>query len=76
MTKTSWQVIDRYQRKAYDRIFLKVEKGQKQKIQKQAIAQKKSLNKYITDLINQDMEKSNPAFCKNAPLSQGIQPKL
>ncbi|MCH5325258.1 MAG: antitoxin [Eubacterium sp.] len=48
---------NRYHKKAYDRINLLVKKGQKDEIKKYAEGAGKSLNKYITDLIYEDMKK-------------------
>ena len=47
----------KYNAKAYDRIEIKVKKGQKEVIQKRAEKQGKSLNSYIVDLIETDMQK-------------------
>lgn len=46
----------KYNAKAYDRIEIKVKKGQKEVIQKHAEEQGKSLNSYIVDLIESDMQ--------------------
>ena len=46
----------KYNAKAYDRIEIKVKKGQKEIIQKHAEEQCKSLNSYIVDLIESDMQ--------------------
>lgn len=46
----------KYNAKAYDRIEIKVKKGQKEIIQKHAEEQGKSLNSYIVDLIESDMQ--------------------
>ena len=46
----------KYSAKAYDRIEIKVKKGQKEIIQKHAEEQGKSLNSYIVDLIESDMQ--------------------
>lgn len=45
----------KYNAKAYDRIEIKVKKGQKEKIQAHAEQVNKSLNSYIVDLIDADM---------------------
>lgn len=44
----------KYNAKAYDRIEIKVKKGQKEVIQKRAEKQGKSLNSYIVDLLEAD----------------------
>ena len=45
----------KYNAKAYDRIEIKVKKGQKEIIQKRAEQLNKSVNGYITDLIEEDL---------------------
>ena len=45
----------KYNAKAYDRIEIKVKKGQKEVIQKRAEKHGKSLNSYIVDLIEEEM---------------------
>ena len=45
----------RYNKKAYDRIEIKVKKGRKQEIVAYATRQKKSVNQFIVDLINREM---------------------
>ena len=49
----------KYNAKAYDRIEIKVKKGQKEIIQKRAEQLNKSVNGYITDLIEEDLAGSN-----------------
>ena len=46
---------NKYALKKYDRIALVVLKGQKQTIKEHAAQRGKSINKYINDLIDQDM---------------------
>lgn len=46
----------KYQKKAYDRIELKVKKGNKEIITKRADELGKSVNAYIKDLINADTD--------------------
>lgn len=58
MGKTSWQVKQKYNDKAYDRLYISVPKGQKDIIKEQAAKRgKDSINSYINDLIKEDMEK-------------------
>lgn len=45
----------KYNAKAYDRIEVKVRKGQKEEIQARAEKLQKSLNGYIVDLIEADL---------------------
>ena len=47
----------RYNKKAYDRIDVIVKKGQRQIIKDFAAAQGKSLNRFICDLIEAEMNK-------------------
>ena len=49
----------RYNKKTYDRIDLIVKKGQRQIIKDFAAAQGKSLNRFICDLIEAEMNKQN-----------------
>ena len=49
----------RYNKKAYDRIDVIVKKGQRQIIKDFAAAQGKSLNRFICDLIEAEMNKQN-----------------
>ena len=46
----------RYNKKAYDRIEIKVKKGRKAKIVAYAQAQKKSVTQFIVDLIDKEMK--------------------
>ncbi|WP_291246607.1 antitoxin [Fournierella sp.] len=57
--KTSSAAKNRYNAKAYDQIPLRVKKGQKEIIQKRAEQLNKSVNGYITDLIEEDLAGSN-----------------
>ena len=57
--KTSTTVKNRYNAKAYDQIPLRVKKGEKDVIQKRAEQLGKSVNGYIVDLIEEDIEKSD-----------------
>lgn len=59
MGKTSAEVKERYNKKAYEDIRLRVKKGEKEKIQARADKLQKSINGYIVDLIEEDL-KSNP----------------
>ena len=59
MGKTSVEVKERYNKKAYEDIRLRVKMGQKELIQQRAAQLDKSINKYITDLIEQDINQSN-----------------
>ena len=57
--KTSSAAKNRYNAKAYDQIPLRVKKGQKEIIQKRAEQLNKSVNGYITDLIEEDLAVCN-----------------
>lgn len=61
MGKTSAEVKDRYNQKAYDDVRVRVKKGQKEIIQKRAEQLNKSVNGYITDLIEEDLAGSDLA---------------
>ena len=47
----------RYNKKAYDRIEIKVRKGRKNEISAYAASQNKSMNQFIVDLIEREMKK-------------------
>lgn len=47
----------RYNKKAYDRIEIKVKKGYKAEILAYAASQNKSINRFIVDLIDKEMNK-------------------
>ena len=49
----------RYNKKTYERIDVVVKKGQRQIIKDFAAAQGKSLNRFICDLIEAEMNKQN-----------------
>ena len=51
----------RYNKKTYDRIELIVKKGQRQIIKDYAASQGKSLNRFVCDLIEAEMNKENKA---------------
>lgn len=53
MSKTSWQVKQRYNDKAYDKIYITVPKGQKEIIKAHAEAQGESVNAFIQRAIEQ-----------------------
>ena len=57
-TKASGQAVNRYSKKAYDDVRVRVKKGQKELIKKRAEELNKSVNSYIVDLIEQDMKDS------------------
>lgn len=57
MGKTSVEVKERYNKKVYEDIRLRVKKGQKNTIQARADELQKSINGYIVDLIEEDLKK-------------------
>lgn len=61
MGKTSVEVKERYNKKVYEDIRLRVKKGQKELIQSRAEELDKSVNSYIVDLIEEDMNKASAA---------------
>lgn len=60
-TDAQKRATTKYNAKAYDRIEIKVKKGQKEIIQKRAELLNKSVNGYITDLIEEDLAGSDLA---------------
>lgn len=56
MGKTSVEVKERYNKKSYEDIRLRVKKGQKEIIQAHASKMGESLNGFITRAIEQAME--------------------
>ena len=61
MGKTSVEAKERYNKKVYEDIRLRVKKGQKEMIQAHAESLGKSINGYIVDLIEEDMRKEETA---------------
>ena len=55
-TKASGEAVNRYSKKAYDDLRIRVKKGQKEIIQARADELGKSLNGYVTDLIAEDLK--------------------
>ncbi len=47
----------RYNKKAYDRIEIKVKKGRKREIFEYAARQNKSVNQFVIELIDKEMNK-------------------
>lgn len=71
MGKTSSIVKDRYNKKAYDEIKIRVAKGEKEKIQVHAQTLKKSVNAFIIEAIQEAIQRespSNPPPKKESPL--------
>ena len=52
--RTSSQVKDRYNKRVYDRIDIRVRKGCKEKLKIYAEIQGKSLNRYIQEIVEND----------------------
>ena len=48
----------RYNKKAYDRIEIKVKKGRKREIVAYAASKNKSVNQFIVELIDREMNES------------------
>ena len=61
-TKARGQAVNRYSKKAYDDVRLRVKKGQKEIIQKRAEELNKSVNSYIVDLIEEDLKRGQVAI--------------
>ena len=55
-TQATNKAVQKYNKKAYDQITFRVKKGQKEKIQERANSLGLSLNGYITQLIEKDMQ--------------------
>jgi len=51
MTKPTSKVKDRWNQAHYDRIYLRVKKGEKEELERIAKLQDKSLNAWITEAI-------------------------
>ena len=56
MSKTSSEVKDRWNAKAYDQIIIRVKKGSREDIKAFAEQNGESLNGYIVRLIEEDMQ--------------------
>lgn len=57
MGKTSWQVKQKYNEKAYDKIYITVPKGEKDKIQAHAELCNESTNAFINRAIKETIER-------------------
>ena len=55
-TKASGQAVNRYSKKAYDDLRIRVKKGKKEEIQARADELGKSINGYVVDLIEEDLK--------------------
>jgi len=53
MGKTSVEVKERYNAKAYDRLYIRVKKGEKERIQAASDAAGESLNNFIVKAIEE-----------------------
>ena len=65
MGKTSWQVKNRYNEKAYDKIYITVPKGGKDRIKAHVEKNGESVNGYINRLIDSDL-KNYTIPCSNS----------
>ena len=59
MTKAATKAKEKYNAKAYDRLAIRVKKGEADKIKAYAEKKGMSLNGYINKLIAEDMEQEN-----------------
>ena len=59
MGKTSWQVKQRYNDKAYDKIYVTVPKGKKDQIKAHAEAQGRTVNGFINKAIDEKITRDN-----------------
>lgn len=55
-TQATNKAVQKYNKKAYDDLRIRVKKGEKEKIQERANFLGLSLNGYITQLIEKDMQ--------------------
>ncbi len=53
------EATERYNRKTYERVELRVKKGQRELIQQAAKNAGKSLNRYILDLVAKEMGRND-----------------
>ena len=65
MGKTSSQVKDRYNAKAYDNFLVRVPKGKKEDIAAHAQAKGESLNKYVTTAIDERVRRDKATTGKS-----------
>ena len=57
MGTSATRAKNKYNAKMYERLFIAVKAGEKEKIKQRAKKLGKSINAYITDLIYEDMKK-------------------
>ena len=55
MSKTSWQVKNKYNAKAYDRVTIVIKKEVMPKIKEHALSKANNMSEYIKKLISVDM---------------------
>ena len=55
MGKTSWQVKNKYNAKAYERVTIVIKKEQMPKVKEHALNRAKNMSEYIKRLISADM---------------------
>lgn len=72
MTKTRQDAKDKYLKEKVDTFVVRVAKGEKEKIQEYAKSLGKSLNAYITELIQSDM--NGEIISKAAPKKEEVTP--
>lgn len=61
MGKTSAAAVQRYEAKAYDKVLLRMKKGQRDQIKAAADAAGESVNAYIMAAVSARMEQEQPA---------------
>ena len=59
MGKTSSSVKDRYNRKVYEEIKIRIKKGKKESIKSHAASQGESVNAFVNRAIDETMERDN-----------------
>lgn len=59
--KNSYESIKRYEDKAYDKVLVRMPKGQKEAIKAHAEARGESVNGFVNRAISETMERDNAA---------------
>lgn len=65
--KNSYESIKRYEDKAYDKVLVRMPKGQKELIQTHAEAQGESTNGFINRAISETMERDTESKKREKP---------
>lgn len=73
ISKAQRQCVSRYEAANYDRILLRLPKGQRETVKAQADAAGKSLNAYLVGLIGGDEPEPVPQYITSEALEQATQ---